>query len=85
MRKGILSLSMPGRGKAAGKKKTKNMELAEQAAAKKATVAEEQEAVKNQEKAFVQTIKIPKPGMVLKKAKRRRGIPGGTGGHREGK
>ena len=72
MRKGILSLSLSGRGKAAGKKKTANMELAEQAAAKKSASAKEAEAEAN-EKAFVQTIMVPKPNTIVKKAKRRTG------------
>lgn len=70
MRKGILSLSMPGRSKASGKKKTNNMELAEQAAAKKTASAEEQKA-DTKEKAFVQTIMVPKQNTVVKKTKRK--------------
>lgn len=82
MRKGILSLSLPGRGKASGKKKTKNMELAEKTAVKKAPAADENEAAKKQEKAFVQTIQVPKPGTVQKKAKRKHGILIRSGTHR---
>lgn len=58
MRKGILSLSLPGRGKSSGRKKTSNMEIAEQAAAKKAAVAEQKP--ETNEKMFVQTILVPK-------------------------
>lgn len=68
MRKGILSLS--GRGKTAAKKKTSNMELAEQTAAKKSAAAAEAKT-EAKEKDFVQTIMVPKQNTVVKKAKRK--------------
>lgn len=71
MRKGILSLSMTGRNKASSKKKTKNMEQAEQTAVRKTPATDEAVKAKTQERSFVQTVQIPKQGMVPKKAKRK--------------
>jgi hypothetical protein len=66
MRKGILSLSR------AGKKKTPNTEQAEKQTGPQAPAAEPA-AAPIQEKPFVQTIQIPKPGTVQKKKSRKHG------------
>ena len=71
MRKGILSLSMGGRDKAAGKKKTKGLEATEKQLANELPAKENMPPA--EEKMFVQTIQIPKPGSVHKKAKRKTG------------
>ena len=59
MRKGIMSLSLPGMRK--GRSKTGNMASAEQTAEKKAAAHEEPKAETKAEKPFVQTINVPKP------------------------
>jgi hypothetical protein len=78
MRKGLLSLSTPGRGKLSSRKKTTNMKKAEQTAEQKAMFAEEPkvEQMAN-EKLFVQTIMVPKQPVATKGKKRK---PSGLSG-----
>jgi hypothetical protein len=76
MRKGIMSLSLPGMKKGSGKRKTGNMVNAEQAAERKAAAHEEPKVEAKGEKQFVQTINIPKPHTTAR-GNRRRGILGG--------
>lgn len=72
MRKGILSLSRAGRDKTADRKKAKSMETAERQPDGEPPVRENLPPPE-EEKMFVQTIQIPKPGSVHKKAKRKPG------------
>ena len=60
MRKGILSLSPLGRRRGVAKVKTTNMEKAEKTAVKPAEAPLEQTEATG-EKAYVQTIMVPKP------------------------
>jgi hypothetical protein len=71
MRKGILSLSMPSRGKTPGKQKTANMELAEQSTIKIASVEEPVQEAETQEKPFVQTVMVPKALQAPRNVKRK--------------
>lgn len=69
MRRGILSLSREGRDKTAGRKKTKESELTEKQPAGEPSARENTPSA--EEKMFVQTIQVPKPGTVHKKARRK--------------
>ncbi len=60
MRKGILSLSLPGMRKGQARKKTGNMANAEKAAERKTAAHEEPKVETKAEKSFVQTIMVPK-------------------------
>jgi hypothetical protein len=77
MRKGILSLSLPGMRKGQAKGKTGNMANAEKAAERKALAHEEPMVEAKAEKAFVQTILVPKKQPVHAAGKRRN-LFGGT-------
>lgn len=76
MRKGIMSLSLPGMRK--GRRKTGNMAKAEQAAEKKPAAHEEPTVEAQAEKPFVQTIMVPKKRTVGSGNRRRSPLGGRT-------
>jgi hypothetical protein len=85
MRRGILSLSLPGMRKGQARGKTGNMANAEKAAEIKAAVHEEPKVEAKAEKPFVQTVMVPKKQSAHTTSKRRNLFGGAARRRPEGK